>query len=456
MLRTVARPPLRDLPPGRRPLRLAASALAAVAIATTLAAPAPAAADSFAYRDGEDVVVVNADGGRSRLAVDGAPDRVASAPVVDPAGNVTAIITNGKFSRPLLHWVSSDGKQVVENLLPQVGGSGLNAGPLSTSIDPTGKLFAYTYLEYRGTDVSYRPHLAIVDPTAPGLPVSPAIDRAGYSGVDWFGDRLLASDATGLYAERPGPERLQFDPWPLADGLTSVDLAADGRRAVVGSGNAQFVVETDAGGPPTASVTGFCTLPDDGRDLYRGGAPSAALSPDGTRVAYAGQSGLHVARLGAVTGEGRPCPLEDVRLVSARGGLPTSSTYTVPAPAPAPGTGPGTGTGDPAKPGGDAGPAKPAGDPDRPAPGQAPTKPAVRRPTLTKLVRSGSRVTATITCPVRCNYSVRLVRGARTLATRKGTAKAGRPLRLTLTGAKGKGLTLRLTVAGRTVARKVA
>lgn len=417
--------------------------LAAVSAASGLAAAGagPAQADSFAFRNGEDAEIINADGSRRELVVDGTPDSVASAPVVDAAGNLTAVMTSGKFSAPALRWVGADRVTVAENLLPEVGASGLNAGPLSTAIDPSGKLLAYTYLEYTGTSSPYRPHLAIVDPAAPGAPGPPAIDRYGYSSASWLGSRLIVSDGSSLFAERPDGERLRFESWPLADGLNTASVSADGRRAVVGTGSANFVVTLSAGDPPASEVTTFCSLPDDGRDLYRGGASSAVLSPDGQHVAYAGLSGLRIARIGEISGEGAPCPLQDITLVSAQGGLPTPSAYTIPAPSsppPPPPPPPGDGAPSPA-----------------PKPKPAPPK-KTKAPTLGRPVRKGSKVTVSVLCASRCTYTLRLRRGPRTLSTRSGSAKAGRAVRVVLRGAKGRGLTVRLTVAGRIVTKKVA
>lgn len=424
------------------PLRALPAALASITVAAALAPVAHA--DSFAFRDGDDAKIVNADGSLTELVIDGTADEAASAPVVDAAGNLTAIMTMGKFSTPLIRWVSADGATVKENVLPEFGPHGLNAGPLSTAIDPSGKLFAYTYLEYTGTSSSYRPHLSIVDPTAPGSPTSPAIDRVGYSSVTWFGDRLVTSDATSLYAERPGGQRLVFDAWPLADGLTTADLSADGSRAVVGNGDVMFVVALSAGGPPAAEVTAFCALPSDGSDLYRGGTSSAAISDDGTRVAYAGRSGLRIARLAGVSGEGDACALEDVTLVSAKGGLPTSSPYTVKVP---------SAPGGPSAPGSPV-PGQPS-QPGQPKPGGGSRSSTAKGPTLGTPVRRGSKVTVTLTCPTTCRYTLTLKRGTRTLSSRKGKAKAGRTTKVTLQRARGKGLKVHLTVGKKTVAKKV-
>jgi hypothetical protein len=62
-----------------------AALVAVTATAGLAAGAAPALADSFAYRDGDDAEIVNADGSRGELVIDGSAEDAASAPVVAAA-----------------------------------------------------------------------------------------------------------------------------------------------------------------------------------------------------------------------------------------------------------------------------------------------------------------------------------------------------------------------------------
>lgn len=417
---------------------------AALAVLLTAAAAAPAAADSFAYRDGYDVHLVNADGSRSELISHGDENAYPTLPVADDAGNVTVIAKLKDVFAPDLLWIGRDGR-TVRNALPEHGPVGLNTGPLSVQMHRDGRLLAYTYLEHTGIYSSPKPHLAIINPQDALAPV-PAIDVEGASFAGWHGDRLLASNAESLFSEQGG-ERFDFALWePIpGEGGQTVDLARDGRRAVIGLGSRRFVLaELDGQAPPAAKATAWCELPDDGKDLYRGGAASAAISPDGRFVALAGQSGLRIARVDAI-GSG-PCQLQDVRLVAEKGGLPTSSGYTVGATPPDDGKAPDDGP----KP--DDG--KQPDDGKRPDDGKG-AKPA-KAVTITRARRRGRTVTVTFRCAKACRYAVRVRRGTRTLKTRKGTAKAKRAKTVTIRGVRvvrGRKLTVRVTV-GRTVVSK--
>jgi len=424
---------------------------AALAVLLTAAAAAPAAADSFVYRDGYDVQMINADGSRSELISAGDANAYPTLPVADDAGNVTVIAKLKDVFAPDLLWIGRDGR-TVRNALPEKGPVGLNTGPLSVQMHRGGKLLAYTYLEHTGVYSSPKPHLAIVNPQDALAPV-PAIDVEGASFAGWHGDRLLASNAESLFAEQGG-ERFDFAVWePIpGEGGQTVDLSRDGRRAVIGLGSRRFVLaQLDGAAPPAAKATAWCELPDDGKDLYRGGAASAAISPDGRFVALAGQSGLRIARVDAI-GSG-PCQLQDVRLVSAKGGLPTSSAYTVAPPATGDGTTP-PGGGTTTPPGG--GTTTPDGGGKNPDTGTgAKPAPKPKAVTIKRVRRRGTTVTVTFTCAKKCKYLVRVRRGKKTLKSRRGTAKAKRAKSVTLRGVRGKKLTARVTVGKTTVSRTV-
>lgn len=427
----------------RLPVPAATAALAALALL-----PAVSSADSFVYRDGRDVRTINAADDRTGLTITGDAEYYATLPVMDDAGNLTTIVRKDGSFVPELAWFGADGRQV-RNQLPEEGSVGLNTGPLSVRVDPTGRLYAYTYLKWQGIDRNPTPQLAIVDPSAALAPV-PAINTPGPSHATWFDGRLVVAAGGDLYAEASATSRFDFVPWAAGAGALASDLARDARRAIIGAGSRrQLVVELSPGGPPSSTVTASCVLPDDGSDLYRGGASSAAITPDGRHVAWSGQGGLRTAAIGPITGTDGACPLSDVRLVSAKGGLPSASAFTVADPVEPP-------------PPGDGGAVPPPPDakvPDQAAPGQkAPgttTKKTPRPLTLRAATRRGTKVTARFTCRARCSYDARLLRGSRTLGRRRGTAKAGRTVRVVLAGARGKGLKVRVTVAGTSVTRKV-
>lgn len=427
--------------------RLAATAarLALATAAVGLAAPAVASADSFVFRDGRDVRTINAADDREGLRITGDDKYYATLPTMDDAGNLSVIVReNGTFT-PELAWFGADGR-VVRNLLPEEGNVGLNTGPLSVKVDLGGKLYAYTYLKWEGIDRNPTPWLAIVDPSA-ALAPKPAISRQGFSHASWFDGRLVVSDGDDLLAETSAANRLDFAAWPDGSGLTTADVSRDGRRAVVGAGTRQqAIAELTPGGPPTSTITASCLLPDDGSDLYRGGASSAALSPDGRHVAYSGQGGLRIATIGAITGSGDPCPLSGVRLVSDKGGLPSASAYTVADPVvvadPPPGTGTTTTTS-----------TTTTTTPD-PKPKPKP-KPTPKRLTVKSAARKGSKVAVSFVCRQKCSYDARLLKGKKVLKRRKGSAKAGRTTKVVLSGARGKGLKVRLSAGGAVVTRSV-
>lgn len=429
----------------RLPVPATTAALAALALA---AVPAAASADSFVFRDGRDVRTINAADDRTGLTITGDAQYYATLPVMDDAGNLTTIVRKDGSFVPELAWFGVDGRQV-RNTLPEEGSVGLNTGPLSVRVDPTGRLYAYTYLKWQGVDRNPTPQLAIVDPSAALAPV-PAINTPGPSHATWFDGRLVVAAGGDLYAETSATSRFDFVPWAAGAGALASDLARDGRRAIIGAGSRrQLVVELSPGGPPSSTVTASCVLPDDGSDLYRGGASSAAITPDGRHVAWSGQGGLRTAAIGPITGTDGACPLSDVRLVSAKGGLPSASAFTVADPV------------DPPPADGGVVPPPPdvkapdQGAPDRKGPGTTKKQPTPKPLTLTAATRRGTKVTATFTCRTRCSYEARLLRGRTTLKRRKGTAKAGRKVRVVLRGARGKGLKVRVTVAGTSVTRTV-
>lgn len=435
--------------PDRRPLRTAVTAAAAAAVVLPLL-PTAATADSFVFRDGRDVRTVNAADDRTGLTITGDGQYYATLPTMDDAGNLSVIVRKDGSFVPELVWFGADGR-VVRNQLPEEGSVGLNTGPLSVRVDPTGKLYAYTYLKWQGVDRNPTPQLAIVDPSAALAPV-PAISQPGASHATWFDGRLVVSNGSDLFAETSATSRFDFAPWTAGAGATSSDITRDGRRAIIGAGSRrQLVAELSPGGPPGSTVTASCVLPDDGSDLYRGGASSAAITPDGRHVAWSGQGGLRTAAIGPISGTDGACPLSDVRVISAKGGLPSASGFTVADPSADPPAGGGAPDPPAQQPPAQQTPGQKAPD----AKGPGPSKRAAKVLTVAAPKRTGTRVAVSFVCGTRCTYDARLMRGKRTLKRRTGSAKAGKRVRVVLTGARGKGLKVRVEAGGKTTTRSV-
>ncbi len=485
--------------PDRRRATATAVSLA-VGVLLPLGAAAPAGATTVVYRDGNDVHLASPDGTlRRQVTSDGSANAYYTLPSADDAGNVVAIQGSGT-SRMIVRF-PVDGSTPQRNVMPWRIGSGVNAGPTWSRVSPSGTSLAYGYLYNRDIFSAMTPTLAVVDPRAPGSPTSPTVNVSGWTEGSWFGSRLLATNGTQLHVEVDGT----FQPWLVAgsQSITGGDLSRDGRRVLVRFGSGVLELATlDGRQPPAGGPVTACQIQPNGNDAFSG-LPRMALSADGRRVAWSDASGVHVATVERTDTPETPCRLTDRVRLSATGGMPSFSEYTLPTPGPGPGGDPdpgtdpgpgpgpgtdpdpgtGTGTGTEKPDGGTPGPGpdggtKPGGDTtpggttpdggtgvdggtggDGKTPADGGSRPTTPRLTLSRTpvlrastLRRGQRLAVgTSTAGA---LTVELLRGRTVLARGSAKAKAGTSratLRLTAAGRKaravsGRRLVLRITL----------
>ncbi len=216
--------------------RTRAALLAGLAALAASALPAtPAAATMLVYRDGDDVWAASPDGAiKQRVTADGRSDLYYAFPSVDDAGTITAI---RGYSTNRVIWVLPRGAtQPTINVMPWRISGGVNAGPLWARVKPTtGSLLAYTYFLNHGicSGCGLEERLAIVTPTMPGSPTSPAVDQPANSRPTWFGDRLVTARGGSIYFET---QPLQFTNWlsdPNNAPLTGAEVNRAGTRLLV-------------------------------------------------------------------------------------------------------------------------------------------------------------------------------------------------------------------------------
>ncbi|MDW5597141.1 hypothetical protein VSS74_22535 [Conexibacter stalactiti] len=356
-----------------RPLTLLATALAAAAAAAT-----PASATMLVYRDGDDVWAASPDGAiKQRVTTDGSASAYYSFPSVDDAGTITAI--KGSSTNRMIWTLPRGAAQPTLNVMPWRGAGWPNIGPTWARVNASGSSLAYTYRLNYGPYSGYPnggfdDRYAIVNPAAPGSPTAPAIDQPGQYNPTWFGSRLVTSKNGEIWFET---QPLQFRSW-LSDPAHAPLLAAEvnraGTRVLVLRGDGRVVIAGWQGtvGSTAGAVTSQCLLPASGIGW-------AALSPDGTQVAWSDAGGLRVATVTA--SNATTCPTGGLVTLSASGVTPAFSTATLTPPVD-PGrrdpTDPGRrdptdpGRRDPADPG-ERDPADPGRDPTDP--GRDPTDP---------------------------------------------------------------------------------
>ncbi len=276
------------------------------------------------YRDGDDVWAASPDGAiKQRVTSDGRADLYYSFPSVDDAGTVTAI---KGYSTSRVIWVLPRGaSQPTINVMPWRISGGVNAGPLWARVKPTtGSLLAYTYFLNQGicSGCTLQERVAIVNPFAPGSPTQPTIDQPANSRPTWFGDRLVTARGGSIWFET---SPLQFTSWlsdPNNPILTGAEVDRSGTRLIVTRSDDRVVYAHWRGtvGSTSGQVTAQCLLPSATIDW-------AALSPDGTQVAWADASGLRVATVSA-TGA-TTCATSGTVLLSSTGTTPAFSNATL-------------------------------------------------------------------------------------------------------------------------------
>lgn len=306
---------------GRRPLTLLTAALVAAAAAST-----PASATMLVYRDGNDVWAASPDGAiKQRVTTDGSASAYYAFPSVDDAGTITAI--KGSSTSRMIWTLPRGAAQPTSNVMPWRSGGWPNIGPTWARVNASGGSLAYTYKLNYGPYSGYPnggfdDRYAIVNPAAPGSPTAPAIDQPGQYNPSWFGNRLVTSKNGEIWFET---QPLQFTSW-LSDPAHAPLLAAEvnraGTRVLVRRGDGRVVIAGWQGtvGSTSGAVTSQCLLPATGVEW-------AALSPDGTQVAWSDAAGLRVATVTA--SNATTCPTSAVVTLSASGITPAFSTATL-------------------------------------------------------------------------------------------------------------------------------
>jgi hypothetical protein len=345
-----------------------ATSARAVALAAVVALPAvvaaPAEATMLVYRDGDDVWAASPDGAvKQRVTSDGTAASYYSFPSVDDAGTITAV--KGASTTRAIWTLPRGAAQPTVNVMPWRLTSYANIGPTWARVNASGGSLAYTYLLNYGPWSGYPnggfdARYAIVDPAKPGSSTQPAIDQPGQAYPSWFGNRLVTSRDGQIFFET---QPLQFTSWlsdPGHPDLLAAEVNRAGTRVMVRRGDGRVVIAGWQGtvGSTAGTVTSQCLLPATG-------IAWAALSPNGTQVAWSDASGLRVATVQATNGT---CPVSGTVLLSATGVTPAFSEATLPMPQ------------DPTRrePGGDGRDPTDPGDPGDP--GRDPTDPGGRDP----------------------------------------------------------------------------
>lgn len=330
--------------PALRRARVLAASVTLGAATLAVAAP-PSGATSVVYRDGDDVHVRSLDGTRHRqVTSDGTDATYYTLPSADDAGNVVAV--RGSGTSRVIAWLPVDGGPPTLNVMPWKVGGAVNAGPTWARVNGSGSSLAYGYLYNQDIWTALKPQLAIVNPRAPGSPTSPTVNIAGYTEGSWFGTKVLATNGTQLFVETtPGA----FGGWLVAgeQSITGGELSRDGSRVLVRFGSGVLELDgLDGKTPPAAAPVSGCRITPNGVDRFSG-LPRMALSADGRRVAWSDAGGVHVATVASTETPEAACRLTDHVILSATGGMPSFSEYTLPAP--------GGGGGNPGEPGGGGG-----------------------------------------------------------------------------------------------------
>jgi hypothetical protein len=302
------------------------------AIAVAGIAPAAAQADALTYVDGHNVYVASADGAVKRqLTNDGHGGSYYAFPSLDDAGNITTI--KGASTTRAIVVLRPDGSTAAINVMPWKTSTFGNIGPIAARVKPnTGSQVAYVYYRNHGPYSGYpngglEKRLAIVPPANPGLPTEPLIDQPGKDNPTWHGDKLVAASGGQIVYET---QPLQFQPW-LSDptgSLAGAEVSRAGDRVLVAYSDGRLALMAYQGGIPQGQVTDGCFVPV-------GAAPEGgidwALSPDGQRIAWADQAGLHVAATDPhPSAGGGPCALREHVLLSGSGKDPAFSAAAPP------------------------------------------------------------------------------------------------------------------------------
>lgn len=345
------------------PLLPLAAALAALA---ALAVPASADATALTYTAAGNVHVASPDGAQRRqLTSDGTTQAPYRFPSASDAGDLVAIRRIGESSSQAMYVFRGLGGQPTINTLPwKTSMGGGNYGPTGGRVKPSNaQIAAYSYIWNKGLYEPLVSRIAVSTTDGSTSPTQPLVELPNFLAPSWHGERLVGSNGSAIVYET---EPAKMTTWlSSSDGwsLQFADVSRAGDRVLVEmtkNGTDAVAVYAYAGTIPNGNVTGGCVLP------VQGASEGAALSADGTRVAWADAAGVRVARLaGTAPQPGGECTLKDVVTLAPQGAQPAFTETTLPVPPP---TGGGGGTPPPATGGGTGTPPADGGAPADPGP----------------------------------------------------------------------------------------
>lgn len=289
-------------------------------------------ADSLVYTRGGDVVFENGDGTQRRAVTADAsgPGGVSYvAPSLNDAGDIAVLRVGGAHAQPTID-LRPVGGALVRSPLPWVPSVSPdeNGAPYTARLLPesTSRLLAYTYGR---NGHAYRGFVTPAD--APGSPVlgEDTVEQAGWSGVTAFGDGLVVTLAGALTFGDRVPETSWLRTRDANRSIVAGELSreAAGRRLLVrvaeeGTGDRLGVFAVSGAVPQAVTIGDGCWMP------HAGTLRGAAISPDGTRIAWADGTGLRLARVTVPAGEADTCALSGARVLAADGDAPAFSRYT--------------------------------------------------------------------------------------------------------------------------------
>ncbi len=415
----------------------------AVAMSVLAAAPAHAAgAGAITYVKDDNLWVMAADGGqRHQVTSDGSAGFAAwRSPSLAPDGTLWASNRNDIVQL-------TQAGQILRRIDPPAHsdstGSPIDGVPLWVDVSPDGARVAYGYAHVTcpaGASCGARSVVGITDATGP-TPASTYGTELNMREPSWYGDgELVVFGGAGQQVNTDTPSSAfahwldHLDIWPNASPADLQDgaVSPDRRRLAVmrTDGDDRKVLTFELSGEPGAGLP----APACAAGPVATSDADPTWSPDSTSIAVATPLGIEIGDF-SVRGEAG-CGAATWKTVAPAGSHSPDWAPAAFDPAPKPVTPPDT--------------SKPGTDPvTTPRP-----RPATPRVTKGKVMRSGRTVRATLTCEAACRYTATFKQGRRAVATRKGTAKAGRAVtvRVTLSAKAlkalgGRKLTLQVTAA---------
>jgi hypothetical protein len=244
-------------------------------------------------------------------------------PSANDAGDIAALFVDLDAGQPSIAFFAGGRGEPTINLMPVVG-SGVIV-PFSARLKPDGKLLAYAYS--RSDLSSTGVYGNVVPADAPGSPISQQT-FFNMRHATWYGSELVWSNGRRL-AYRAGSN----DSWlevPNASIVAGeVSRAGDRILAVVSPdqpGAPRVLSYAPLSGPMPGSPEPGCNI------SYQGSLKDAALSPDGSRVAWSDDAGAHVAKMVLPPGTEEWCIKSEERLISATAQDVTFSKATLTTP----------------------------------------------------------------------------------------------------------------------------